>query len=84
MDLITTFQKKRVEQQKNDIQSTLSESEHEEYEERAAIMEFDGGLSREEAERQAIEGILAKKGEGKNERNSTTFNRGNLEGLRTV
>ena len=40
----------------------LSEAEREEYEERAAIMEYDGGLSRAEAERQALERILAKRG----------------------
>jgi len=40
----------------------LSEAEREEYEERAAIMEFDGGLSREEAERQGLERILEKRG----------------------
>ncbi len=33
----------------------LSEAEQDFYNERAAIMEFDGGLSRAEAERQALE-----------------------------
>lgn len=33
----------------------LSEAERDFYNERAAIMEFDGGLSRAEAERQALE-----------------------------
>ncbi len=31
-----------------------------EYEERAAILEFDGGLSREEADKQAINEIMAR------------------------
>ena len=62
MDLITMFKNKRTERQKNDILSTLSADECDEYEERAAIMEFDGGLSRVEAERQALERILAKRG----------------------
>ncbi len=35
----------------------LSESEGEAFEERAAIMEFDGGLSRDEAERLAAESL---------------------------
>lgn len=33
----------------------------EEYEERAAIIEFDGGLSRSEAERRAYEAVILKK-----------------------
>lgn len=33
----------------------LSKAEREEYEERAAIMEYDGGLPKAEAERQALE-----------------------------
>ena len=33
----------------------------EEYEERAAILEFDGGLSRQEAENQALQEIRARK-----------------------
>ena len=31
----------------------MTEAEREDYEERAGIMEYDGGLSREEAEREA-------------------------------
>lgn len=41
----------------------LSESECEEFFERTAIMGFDGGLSKEEAERQALERILEKRGD---------------------
>ena len=41
MVLLTMFENKRVSQQEHDI------LECEEYEERAAIMEYDGGLSRE-------------------------------------
>lgn len=55
MDLVTAFQNKRAEQQKDDILSFLSEAERDEFEERAAIMEYDGELSREEAERLALE-----------------------------
>ena len=33
----------------------MTPDEHEEFEERAAIMEYDGGLPREEAERRARE-----------------------------
>ena len=44
--------------------ASLSEAEREEYEERVAIMEYDGGLSREEAERQALE-IIKERGNGK-------------------
>ena len=40
--------------------ASLSKKEREEYEERAAIMEYDGGLPRAEAERMALERILAK------------------------
>jgi hypothetical protein len=61
MDLITMFQNKRAEQQKNDALSTLSDDERMEYEERAAIMEYDGGLTRVEAERRALERILERK-----------------------
>lgn len=32
---------------------TMTEAQRETYEERAAIMEYDGGLSREQAEREA-------------------------------
>jgi hypothetical protein len=39
--------------------SRLPESVREAYEERAAIMEFDGGLSRDEAEREA-RGLVSK------------------------
>ncbi len=44
-----------------DILSFLSRDELEAYEERSAIMEFDGGLSREEAEFRALRIILAGK-----------------------
>lgn len=62
MDLLTMFENKRAEQQEHDILSTLSDDERMEYEERAAIMEYDGGLSREEAERRAMLRILTKRG----------------------
>lgn len=62
MDLMTIFQNKRAEQQTDDILSFLSESERDEYEERAAIMEYDGGLLRAEAERLALERIFEKRG----------------------
>ena len=52
------FQTKRIEPQKNNILSTLSEYKRMEFEERAAIMEYDGGLSKTEAERRALEIIL--------------------------
>lgn len=51
------FKNKRTEQQKNDILSILSDAEREEYEERVAIMEYDGGLLRAEAEKRAL-GII--------------------------
>jgi len=38
----------------------ISEAQKEEYEERAAIMEFEGGMSREEAEKTAFETITGK------------------------
>lgn len=41
--------------------SKLSESERDEFEERAAIMECDAGLSRAEAEKQALEIILERR-----------------------
>ena len=41
----------------------MTEAEREDYEERAAIMEYDGGLSREEAERQAWRIVMAKREE---------------------
>jgi hypothetical protein len=62
MDLMTMFENKRASQQEHDILSTLSEAERDDFEERAAIMEYDGGLSREEAERQAMLRILEKRG----------------------
>jgi hypothetical protein len=37
----------------------LTAAERDDYEERAAIMEHDGGLSRAEAERQALARVLA-------------------------
>ncbi|MDA0781244.1 MAG: hypothetical protein PQ612_00040 [Rickettsiales bacterium] len=36
----------------------LTEDERVEYEERSAIIEYDGGLSRQEAEKQAIQNII--------------------------
>ena len=39
----------------NEAIASLSESERADYEERAAIMEYDGGLARAEAERRALE-----------------------------
>lgn len=38
----------------------LTEDQHDEYQERAAIMEFDGKLSREYAEKKALERIVEK------------------------
>jgi len=38
----------------------MTPEKHEEYEERAAIMQFEGGLSRERAELEAMELILKK------------------------
>ena len=61
MDLMTMFQTKRIEPQKNNILSTLSEYKRMEFEERAAIMEYDGGLSKTEAERRALEIILERR-----------------------
>jgi Trp operon repressor len=61
MDLMTMFQNKRAEQQKNDILSMLSDDERMDFEERAGIMEYDGGLTRVEAERRALERILERK-----------------------
>jgi|HubBroStandDraft_6_1064221.scaffolds.fasta_scaffold2823613_1 hypothetical protein len=44
-----------VRQRKEELLDALSpDAERDAFEERAAIMEFDGGLSREEAEREAI------------------------------
>ncbi len=37
---------------------TLNEDEHMEFEERAAIMEYDAGLTREEAEAQALHNVV--------------------------
>ena len=39
----------------------LSRDEFERYEERAAIMEFDGGLNREDAERLALDDIKGRR-----------------------
>lgn len=41
--------------------NNLSPSQQEDFEERSAIMEFDAGLSREEAEREALRIILTKR-----------------------
>jgi len=40
----------------------LNMDEHEYFEERAAIMEYDGGLNREEAERLALECLEKRRG----------------------
>jgi len=45
----------------DDLLSFLNLDELEAYEERSAIMEFDGGLSREEAEFRALRIVLAGK-----------------------
>jgi hypothetical protein len=37
---------------------SLNEEERMEYEERAAIMEYDGGLTREDAETQALQNVI--------------------------
>jgi hypothetical protein len=41
---------------------SLSEDEREAFEERAAIMEFDGGLTRNEAEQAALRDVLSCRG----------------------
>jgi len=41
------------------IPSSLNEEQQEIFEERAAIMEYDGGLSRQEAEREAMKGLFS-------------------------
>jgi len=41
--------------------SDLDQAQREAYEERAAIMEFDGGLSREDAEYLAMQDVVGKK-----------------------
>lgn len=38
--------------------SALSETEFADFEERAAILEFDGGMTREEAERYALKLVM--------------------------
>lgn len=43
--------------------ATLTETETDEYEERATIMEYDGGLPRSEAERQALEIVVKRRTE---------------------
>lgn len=40
---------------------TLTEDEHEAFEERAAILEYDAGMSREQAERQALEAVIRRR-----------------------
>ncbi len=55
-------QKSRMSQVAEPIMATrrdLTDDERERFEERAAIVEFDGGLTRREAERLALAGILA-------------------------
>ena len=39
----------------------LSEDEFEFYEERAAIIEYDGGLQREDAERMALDEVISRR-----------------------
>ena len=43
----------------------LTASEREDYEERAAIIEYDAGTTRAEAERQALALVLGKRGTGR-------------------
>lgn len=48
----------------NEVQqalTTLTDAEREIFEERAGIMEFDGGLSRGDAERAAIKAVLGRR-----------------------
>jgi hypothetical protein len=44
----------------NSLPASLSQAEQEDFQERAAIMEFEGKLSPEEAEREALRIVLAK------------------------
>jgi hypothetical protein len=44
---------------------TITDAEREAFEERAGIMEYDGGLSRDQAEREAMKTILKQKQGGK-------------------
>lgn len=37
---------------------SLNEEEHNDYEERAGIMEYDGGLSKADAEKQALQNVI--------------------------
>ena len=46
---------------REELKAILSEEEREFYEERAAIAEFDGGLSRTDAERQAMQEVRARR-----------------------
>ncbi len=41
----------------------ISEAEREHFEERAAIMEYEAGLPREEAEKRALESVIRCRGE---------------------
>lgn len=49
---------------KNYLKKKLKPAEIEDFEERAAIMEYDGGLSREEAEKQAFLIVLKRREKG--------------------
>lgn len=42
------------------VNEKLTPAQQEEFEERAAILEFEGGMSREDAEKRALELTLAK------------------------
>jgi len=48
----------------NDLES-LSEADRADYEERAAIMEFEGGLSTHQAERAALAIVRGRKAQGR-------------------
>lgn len=44
---------------------SLTEQEKELFEERSAIMEYDGGLSREQAEKEALQDVYTRRAEKK-------------------
>ncbi len=64
-EIIAGVGKRRFEtmplKEKSEVIETLNLTEKDEYEERAAIMEYDGGLSREEAERLALEAVMGRR-----------------------
>ena len=49
----------------SEIYDTLTDNLKEEFHERAAIIEFESNIPRDNAERQAINAVLAKMNEGK-------------------